>query len=110
MTLRVVLFSLPYRPPIPLRSLRHGYSCECSASTSWWPRLNGGTHRLSHSREGRVSLNAMSQLRVEMHRVEDRGAERSTDRLCLVRVQVVPQRGNRELSYSVRPRKRVLGD
>ena len=29
-----------------------------------------------------------------MHRVEDRGAERSTDGLCLVRVQVVPQRGN----------------
>ena len=55
-------------------------------------------------------MNAMSQFRVEMHRVEDRGAERSTDRLCLVRVQVVPQRGNQELSYSVRPRKRVLGD
>ena len=72
--------------------------------------MNGGTHRPSHSRKGQVSLNAMGQLRVEMHRVEDRGAERSTDRLCLVRVQVVPQRGNQELSYSVRPRKRVLGD
>ena len=85
MTLRVVLLSLPYQPPIPLRSLRHGYSCECSASTSGWPRLNGGTHRPSHSREGRVRLNAMGQLRVEMHRVEDRGAERSTDAPCLVR-------------------------
>ena len=24
--------SMPYQPPIPLRSLRHGYSCGCSAS------------------------------------------------------------------------------
>ena len=69
----------------PLWRLRHGYSSECSAFTSGWPRLNGGTHRLSHSRKGQVSLNAMGQLRVEMHRVEDRGAERFTDRPCLVR-------------------------
>ena len=49
--------SMPYQPPIPLRSLRHGYSCGCSASTSGCSRG------------------------AEMHRVEDRGEECSTDRL-----------------------------
>ena len=41
-----------------------------------------------------VTFSRVGQFRVEMQRAGDRGAECSTDGLCFVRVQVVPQRGN----------------